>query len=35
MQWSVEQRAAKVEAIVTDVDGVLTRGDIIFGPGGE
>ena len=35
MRLSTEQRAAKVEAIVTDVDGVLTRGDIIFGPTGE
>lgn len=35
MPLSTKQRAAKVEAVVTDVDGVLTRGDIIFGPGGE
>ena len=35
MRLSTEQRAAKVEAIVSDVDGVLTRGDIIFGPAGE
>jgi 3-deoxy-D-manno-octulosonate 8-phosphate phosphatase (KDO 8-P phosphatase) len=26
-------KAAKIEAIVFDVDGVLTRGDIFYGPG--
>lgn len=29
----VTAKAAKVEAVVFDVDGVLTRGDIIYGPG--
>ncbi len=35
MPLSTKQRAAKVEAIIFDVDGVLTRGDIIHGPDGE
>jgi 3-deoxy-D-manno-octulosonate 8-phosphate phosphatase (KDO 8-P phosphatase) len=29
----MESRAKAVEAIVFDVDGVLTRGDIVYGPG--
>lgn len=35
MALSAEQRAARVAAIVFDVDGVLTRGDIVYGPEGE
>lgn len=35
MPLSVDQRAARIRAIVFDVDGVLTRGEIIYGPGGE
>ncbi len=35
MPLSAEQRAARVQAIVFDVDGVLTRGDIVYGPLGE
>ena len=35
MSLSVDRRAALVEAIVFDVDGVLTRGDIIYGSEGE
>lgn len=35
MPLSTEQRAAKIEAIIFDVDGVLTRGEIIHGPDGE
>lgn len=35
MPLSVEERAAKVDAIIFDVDGVLTDGGIIHGPGGE
>ena len=35
MKLSAERRAALVEAIVFDVDGVLTRGDIIYGTEGE
>jgi 3-deoxy-D-manno-octulosonate 8-phosphate phosphatase (KDO 8-P phosphatase) len=35
MSLSAERRAALVEAIVFDVDGVLTRGDIIYGSEGE
>jgi 3-deoxy-D-manno-octulosonate 8-phosphate phosphatase (KDO 8-P phosphatase) len=34
-RWSAEARAARVEAIVFDVDGVLTRGDLIYGPDGD
>lgn len=32
---SVEQRFGKVEAVIFDVDGVLTDGSVIYGPGGE
>lgn len=35
MKLSASRRAALVEAIVFDVDGVLTRGDIIYGSEGE
>jgi len=35
MPLSPEERAARVEALVFDVDGVLTRGELIYGPGGE
>ena len=35
MPSSIKQRAAVVEAIVFDVDGVLTRGDLTYGPEGE
>ena len=35
MVLSAEQRAARVAAIVFDVDGVLTRGEIVYGPEGE
>ena len=35
MSLSAEQRAALVEAVIFDVDGVLTRGDIIYGTEGE
>ena len=35
MNWSVEQRAAKVKAIILDVDGVLTDGSLIYGAEGE
>ena len=35
MSLSADRRAALVEAIVFDVDGVLTRGDIIYGSEGE
>ena len=35
MSLSAEQRAAVVEAIIFEVDGVLTRGDIIYGSEGE
>jgi 3-deoxy-D-manno-octulosonate 8-phosphate phosphatase (KDO 8-P phosphatase) len=35
MTSSIEQLAARIQAIVFDVDGVLTRGDIIYGPDGE
>jgi 3-deoxy-D-manno-octulosonate 8-phosphate phosphatase (KDO 8-P phosphatase) len=35
MPLSAEQRAAAVEAIVFDVDGVLTRGEIVYGDRGE
>jgi 3-deoxy-D-manno-octulosonate 8-phosphate phosphatase (KDO 8-P phosphatase) len=35
MSLSADRRAALVEAIIFDVDGVLTRGDIIFGTEGE
>lgn len=34
MPLSIEQRAALVEAVIFDVDGVLTRGEIVYGPGG-
>lgn len=30
-----KSRAARVKAIVFDVDGVLTGGEIVYGPGGE
>ncbi len=35
MDWSAEARAARTEAIVFDVDGVLTRGDLVYGPDGD
>lgn len=35
MDWSAEARATRVEAIVFDVDGVLTRGDLLYGADGE
>ncbi|HBA83745.1 MAG TPA: hypothetical protein DCZ95_06590 [Verrucomicrobia bacterium] len=35
MRLSIKKRAARVEVVVFDVDGVLTRGDIVYGPGGE
>ncbi|NCC51526.1 MAG: HAD family hydrolase [Spartobacteria bacterium] len=35
MTLSLEQRAAQVEAVVFDVDGVLTSGAIIYGVEGE
>lgn len=35
MDWSAEARASRVEAIIFDVDGVLTRGDLIYGADGE
>ena len=35
MSLSAERRAARVEAMIFDVDGVLTRGDILYGPEGE
>jgi 3-deoxy-D-manno-octulosonate 8-phosphate phosphatase (KDO 8-P phosphatase) len=35
MTWSIEQRAERVEALVFDVDGVLTDGSVFYGPGGE
>ena len=35
MTLSVEQRAARVKAIIFDVDGVLTRGEIIHSEAGE
>ena len=35
MSSSPEVLAARVQAIVFDVDGVLTRGDLIYGPDGE
>ena len=34
MKLSNEQRAARVEVIAFDVDGVMTRGEIIY-PGAE
>jgi 3-deoxy-D-manno-octulosonate 8-phosphate phosphatase (KDO 8-P phosphatase) len=35
MKSFVKQRAAKITLVVFDVDGVLTRGEIIYGPDGE
>jgi 3-deoxy-D-manno-octulosonate 8-phosphate phosphatase (KDO 8-P phosphatase) len=35
MPLSAKQRAAAVDAMIFDVDGVLTRGDIVYGPRGE
>ncbi|MBN1269019.1 MAG: HAD-IIIA family hydrolase [Kiritimatiellae bacterium] len=35
MTLSIDERAARVRAIVFDVDGVLTAGGIIYGPHGE
>ena len=35
MSLSADRRATLVEAIVFDVDGVMTRGDIIYGSEGE
>lgn len=35
MNSSLEPVAAAVEALILDVDGVLTDGSIVYGPGGE
>lgn len=35
MKLSVKKRAAEVELVIFDVDGVLTGGEIIHGPDGE
>ena len=35
MNSSAEQRAARVKAIILDVDGVLTDGGLWYGPSGE
>ncbi len=35
MNWSAEQRAARVRAIIFDVDGVLTDGRLIYHADGE
>ena len=35
MPSSVEKKAAAIEAIIFDVDGVLTSGAIVYGPEGE
>lgn len=35
MRPSIEEAAAAVRAVILDVDGVLTRGEIIHGPDGE
>lgn len=35
MNWSAEQRAARVRAIILDVDGVLTDGGLIYHADGE
>lgn len=35
MPSSVERKAASIEAIIFDVDGVLTSGAIVYGPDGE
>ena len=35
MNLSAEQRAARVKAIILDVDGILTDGGLIYGPDGE
>ncbi|MCB1070878.1 MAG: HAD-IIIA family hydrolase [Verrucomicrobia bacterium] len=35
MNSSLHEAAARIEALVLDVDGVLTDGGIIYGPGGE
>lgn len=35
MSLSAEQRAARVKAIILDVDGVLTDGGLWYGPSGE
>ena len=35
MSLSIDQRAAAVKCIVFDVDGVLTDGTVLLGPGGE
>ncbi len=35
MNLSAEQRAARVKAIILDVDGVLTDGGLWYGPDGE
>ena len=35
MDWSPEARAARVEAIIFDVDGVLTGGELVYGGGEE
>lgn len=35
MESSPESLAARVEALIFDVDGVLTRGDLLYGPQGE
>jgi 3-deoxy-D-manno-octulosonate 8-phosphate phosphatase (KDO 8-P phosphatase) len=35
MNWSAEQRAAQVRAIIMDVDGVLTDGGLVYHADGE
>lgn len=35
MPLSVEEHAARAAVVVFDADGVLTRGDIVYGPDGE
>lgn len=35
MTQSPEAKAARIEAIAFDVDGVLTRGELVYGPEGE
>lgn len=35
MNWSTEALAAHTEALVFDVDGVLTRGDLVYGADGD
>ncbi|HMO50815.1 MAG TPA: HAD hydrolase family protein [Kiritimatiellia bacterium] len=35
MNWSAEQRAARVRALILDVDGVLTDGGLLYHANGE